>query len=121
MENNPELWINGYHESNSDAIAYRPSAHLWEKLPGNGAYIIRAKTAFVEAWIKRQYDVLDFHLETLKENPSTQPDCCIEYVPDTKYPLHWNELLGRIFHEEASKYLERIVFDIPIPDFNYYR
>lgn len=121
MQNNCEIWINGYHETGPEAIAYAPASHLWEKIPGNGAYIIRPKTVFVETWMKRQKEVLDKHYEELKKNPSTQPDCCIEYVPGTKYPLHWNELLGRIFHEESAKYLDRIIFDIPMPDFNFYR
>ena len=121
MQQNPEIWVNGYHECSSDAIAHRPAAHLWDKLPGNGAYIIRAKTPFVKAWIEKQAATLDKHYEALRENPSTRPDCCIEYVPGTKYPLHWNELLGRIFHEEASKIIDRIRFEIPMPDFNYYR
>jgi hypothetical protein len=121
MEALPEKWINGYHETSSDAIAFRPAAHLWEGLPGNGAYIIRPKTEFVERWYNRQRAVLDEKLEQLREHPSTQPDCCIEYVPGTKYPLHWNELLGRIFHEEASKHTHRIIFSIPTPGFEYYR
>jgi hypothetical protein len=121
MKNEPEVWINGYHESNPDAIAFRPACHLWEKLPGNGAYIIRPQTPFVIEWTNKQAKVLDSHLESLRENPSTQPDCCIEYVPGTKYPLHWNEILGRIFHEETAKIVDRIKFDIPLPDFNFYR
>jgi len=121
MNADPEKWINGYHETSSDAIAYRPASHLWEKLPGNGAYIIRSKTDFVKRWYERQLAVLDEKLELLRENPSTQPDCCIEYVPGTKYPVYWNELLGRIFHEEASKHTDRIIFSIPTPGFEFYR
>jgi hypothetical protein len=121
MEANPENWINGYHETSSDAIAFRPASHLWEKLPGNGAYIIRSNTEFVKKWYYRQLAVLDEKLELLRANPSTQPDCCIEYVPGTKYPLHWNELLGRIFHEEAAKYTDHIIFSIPTPGFEFYR
>jgi len=121
MEADPEKWINGYHETSSDAIAFRPAAHLWERLAGNGAYIIRPKTEFVKRWYYRQLSVLDEKLERLRENPSTQPDCCIEYVPGTKYPLHWNELLGRIFHEESAKHVDRIIFSIPTPGFEYYR
>ena len=121
MATDPELWVNGYPESTPDAIAFKPAAHLWDKLAGNGAYIIRANTPFVVAWTNKQSAVLDHHYEALKENPSTQPDCCIEYVPGTKYPLHWNELLGRIFHEESAKIVERIRLEIPVPDFNFYR
>lgn len=121
METDPEIWVNGYPESSSDAIAFKPAAHLWDKLAGNGAYIIRANTPFVVEWTNKQAVVLDHHYEALKENPSTQPDCCIEYVPGTKYPLHWNELLGRIFHEESAKIVERIRLEIPVPDFNFYR
>jgi len=121
LEKDPEVWINGYHESCPEAIAFGPAAHLWEHLPGNGAYVIRAQTPFVIEWTNKQAHVLNHHYEALKENPSTQPDCCIEYVPGTKYPLHWNELLGRIFHEEAAKVIDRIRFNIPLPDFNFYR
>lgn len=121
LENNPDIWVNGYPEAGPDAIAHRPSAHLWDKLPGNGAYVIRSKTAFVKAWFERQARVLDEKLESLRENPSTQPDCCIEYVPGTKYPLYWNELLGRIFHEEAAKITERIRLEVPTPGFEFYR
>lgn len=121
MQTNPDIWVNGYPEANADAIAHRPSAHLWDKLPGNGAYICRPKTSFVEAWIKKQAETLDRHYEALKENPSTQPDCCIEFVPGTRYPLYWNELLGRIFHEEAAKITQHVKLEIPTPNFHYYR
>jgi hypothetical protein len=123
MEKDHEKWINGYHETCDEAIAFKPAAHLWEKLPGNGAYIIRSKTEFVKSWYERQLAVLDNKLELLRENPSTQPDCCIEYVPGTKYPVYWNELLGRIFHEESAKHIDtgRIIFSIPTPGFEFYR
>ena len=121
MESRNDIWINGYHESEPAAIAYSPAAHLWEYLPGNGAYIIRKKTEFVKEWIDRQADILNERYEALKANPSTQPDCCIEYVPGTKYPMYWNELLGRIFHEIAAKHTDKILFSIPVPDFNFYR
>ena len=84
-------------------------------------FALRSKTDFVKRWYERQLAVLDEKLELLRANPSTQPDCCIEYVPGTKYPLHWNELLGRIFHEEASKHTDRIIFSIPTPGFEFYR
>lgn len=121
MQKNPEIWINGYHETCPESIAHGPSAHLWDRLPGNCAYIIRPKTEFVAAWKRHQGEVLDRHYEALKKHPSTQPDCCIEYVPGTLYPLHWNEILGRIFHEESAKCVDRIRFDIPTPNFNFYR
>ena len=121
MTNDPEIWVNGYPEGGPEAIAHAPSSHLWNRLPGNGAYICRPKTDFVKGWFEKQARVLDEKYEELKANPSTQPDCCIEYVPGTRYPLHWNELLGRIFHEEAAKIVDRIKLEIPIPDFNFYR
>lgn len=121
MDKNENIWINGYPESEPAAIAYKPAADLWQKLPGNGAYIIRKQTAFTKEWVEKQSAVLDEKYEALKANPSTQPDCCIEYVPGTTYPLHWNELLGRIFHEVAAKHTEKILLSIPVPDFNFYR
>ena len=121
LENDPEIWVNGYPESCPEAIAFKDAAHLWQRLAGNGAYVIRGNTPFVKAWFAKQAATLDKHYESLKENPSTQPDCCIEYVPGTKYPLHWNELLGRIFHEESAKIVDRIRLEIPVPNFDFYR
>jgi len=121
MESNPDIWINGYHESCPESIAYSPSSHLWERLPGNCAYVMRSKTDFVKEWHEEQCKVLDEKYELLKENPSSHYDDCIDYYPDTKYPLYWNEILGRIFHRVASKYLDHILFSLPVPNFCYYR
>jgi hypothetical protein len=121
MQENPEIWINGYHESCPESIACANVNHLWMKLPGNCAYIIRPNTYFVKEWYERQKMLLDERLNALKENPSHATDCCREFYPDTKYPIGWNEMLGRIFHKVAAKYMDRILFSIPLPNFDYYR
>ena len=121
MQENPEIWLNGYHESCPESIACHEVNHLWRVLPGNCCYIVRSNTYFVKEWYNRQKALLDERLEALKENPSHATDCCREFYPDTKYPMGWNEMLGRIFHKVAAKYTDRIWFSLPLPNFNYYR
>ena len=121
MQKNPEIWINGYHESCAESIACHEVKHLWNKLPGNCCYIVRKNTYFVREWYDRQKQLLDERLEALKANPSHATDCCPEFYPDTKYPIGWNEMLGRIFHRVAAKYTDRILFSLPLPNFDYYR
>jgi hypothetical protein len=121
MQNDPEIWINSYHESCPENIASVEVNHLWDKLPGNCAYIMRPNTDFVIDWYKCQAKILDEKYELLKLYPSHATDCCIEYYPDTKYPVGWTEILGQIFHKLASKYTDRILFSLPTPNFDYYR
>ena len=121
MDNNPEIWINSYHESCPDSISCDEVKHLWDKLPGNCAYIIRPNTDFVKEWYECLCKILDEKLEALRENPSHATDCCIEYYPGTKYPLRWTEILGSIFHKLVAKYTDRILFSLPMPNFYYYR
>jgi hypothetical protein len=42
MNKNENIWINGYPESEPAAIAHRPAADLWQKLPGNGRHVLSA-------------------------------------------------------------------------------
>jgi Capsular polysaccharide synthesis protein len=121
MQENPEIWINGYHESCAESIACPEVNYLWRQLPGNCCYIVRPNTYFVREWYDRQKMLLDERLDALRENPSHATDCCREFYPDTKYPIGWNEMLGRIFHKVAAKYTDRILFSLPLPNFDYYR
>ena len=121
QDQSQDIWLNGYRETCPESIAHIESAHLYHLLPGNCAYIVRPNTPFVAEWYYAQQSLLDEKYETLRENPSTQPDCCVEHVTGTKYPFGWNELLGRIFHRVAAKYTDRFRFSLPTPDFCYYR
>ena len=64
--------------------------------------------------------MFDKYLDDLKKNPATFPQDCAE-VSDGKYPIGWNELLGRVFHKVVYKYRDRISNTLPISIFENYR
>jgi hypothetical protein len=115
-----DIFLNGYHEKSQDDVAGDERAKsLWKQLPANGAYIVRPGTEFTTKWYTRMVEILDSKLDTLKKNPSTNPQA----TPDTSpgYPIEWAEILGRIYHNIACEYLDKFLFTAPIPITKGYR
>ena len=52
-------------------------------------------------------------------NPSTNPQDSRE--KGNGYPIEWNEMLGRIFHNISYKYKEYLLNTLPISIFKNYR
>lgn len=115
---NDNYWICGYKEING-GVAYEPHSDKWELLIGNGAYICKPQTLLTKEWYNSMLALLDIKLELLKINPSTHPQDSSE--SGTGYPIGWNEMLGRIFHNISYKYKEHILNTLPISIFNNYR
>ena len=61
---------------------------------------------------------LDTKLDGLKAHPATHPQDCAER---SRYPIEWNEMLGRIFHRVSYKYKDKILQTVPIVSFSAYR
>jgi hypothetical protein len=119
---NPNILINGYHESSEDTIAGDDYVKLlYKEIPANSAYIIRPNTEFTKEWYRQLLSVLDSKLEALKKNPSTHPQA--QFTPNISpgYPIQWTEILGNIFHPLTCKYRDRILFTTPNPVINEYR
>lgn len=120
MKTHPEAYINGYSEKQTGDIAYGPVSHLYKKLVGNCAYIVRPNTPFTREWYNEMISLLDQKLPLLKKM-TVDPN-----VPDNQseqYPIEWNEMLGRIFHKVLSKYVDsdKILYTVPYPIVNNYR
>lgn len=120
LRNDDSKWIIGYQEQSPHAIAYTPHANFYKELIGNGAYICKANTKLTNEWYNDMITVLDSKLEKLKQYPSTFPQDKAE-ISNGKYPIEWNEILGRIFHRVCYTYKERILYTLPIPIFTSYR
>ena len=116
---NSDKWINGYKEING-GVAYVPIIDKWEELVGNGAYICKPQTPLTKEWYNEMILLLDEKLEKLKLYPSTFPQDCAE-VSNGKYPIEWNEMLGRIFHKICYKYKDKLLNTLPISVFYNYR
>ena len=116
-----DKWIIGYGENGSWDIAAPPeiSKH-WDKLIGNGAYIAKPHTPLTEEWYSEMIYVLDGNLEKLKQFPSTFPQDRCE-LNHGKYPIGWNQMLGRIFHKLSFKYIDKLIIGLPKLNFGNYR
>ena len=118
LKSNDNYWMCGYKETKL-GVAYEPHTDKWESLIGNGAYICKPQTLLTKEWYNSMLALLDIKLELLKINPSTNPQDSSE--SGTGYPIGWNEMLGRIFHNISYKYKEHMLNTLPICIFNNYR
>ena len=108
---NSNKWVCGYPEVNG-GVAYNPLIHKWSELVGNGCYICKPNTPFTNEWYNEMIELLDKKMELLKENPATNTRDCFEI--SKKYPIEWNEMLGRIFHKYNYKYKEYFSNELPM-------
>ena len=116
-----DKWICGYAEIDG-GVAYEPLKDKWKDLIGNGAYICKPNTPLTNEWYNDMIKLLDRKLEGLKLNPAKSPrNGHNEGGPDSKYPIDWNEMLGRIFHRLIYKYKDHVMNTLPISIFQNYR
>lgn len=115
---NSDKWMIGYKEING-GVAYQPYVNEWKELIGNGAYICKPQTPLTKEWYAEMLELLDNKLERLTLNPATQPRDSSE-ASGGKYPIEWNEMLGRIFHKINYKYKDMVLNTLPLPKFNNY-
>jgi hypothetical protein len=112
-------WINGYPEFPT-GVAYLPHAKYWNTLVGNGAYICKPNTPLTNLWYSEMIKLLDERFEALRENPARHPQDQ-HGLNGSKYPLEWNEMLGRIFHRISYDFRAHILNTLPISIFHSYR
>ena len=117
LHSQSNYWICGYPEI-TGGVAYPPIIDKWDKLIGNGAYICKPKTPLTTEWYNEMISLLDTKLPDLIVNPSSNPQDCREV---SKYPIEWNEMLGRIFHKISYKYVDHLLNTLPISIFHSYR
>jgi len=111
---NKDIIAIGYEEENSGCIAYEPHKPFYKDLIGNCAYIFRPNTALTLQWYNNMIQLLDKKFPILKENPAKHPY-------DQEYPIEWNEMLGRIFHNISLSFKDSILKTLPKPIFHSYR
>lgn len=114
-----DKWMIGYKEV-PGGVAYAPLSNKWRELIGNGAYICKSNTPLVIEWYNEMIQLMNKKYDKLKKHPSQHPQDQ-SGVNNTKYPIEWNELLGRIFHKIAYKYKDKLLNTLPISIFKNYR
>jgi hypothetical protein len=118
LNTNDNAWICGYKEL-PGGVAYGPLGSNWKELVGNCSYICKPKTPLTTEWYNEMLKLLDEKYEKLKQNPSSHPQDSAGY--ESKYPIEWNEMLGRIFHRVCHKHKEHSLNTLPSPIFENYR
>jgi hypothetical protein len=111
--------ICGYKEIGPHGVPVLELRDQWENLIGGGCYICKPNTDFTRKWYNRMIEVLDQKLDLLKANPSKYPQDCSE--DGTGYPLAWQEILGRIFHQVCYEERDKVSQSLPILLFHSYR
>ena len=111
--------ICGYKEIGPHGVPILELRDKWEHLIGGGCYICKPNTDFTRKWYRQMIEVLDKKLDLLKANPSKYPQDCSE--DGTGYPLAWQEILGRIFHQVCYEERDKVSQNLPILLFHSYR
>ncbi len=112
-------WIIGYRESKY-GVGVHELQDKWQDLIGNGAYICKPKTPFTTEWYNELHKILDNKLEQLQLHPAKESRDW-KGKNGSKYPLEWNEILGRIFHKLCYKYKDKIINTLPHPYYGNYQ
>ena len=113
MRADDSIVLNGYHEDGPWDIGNEHVRHLWSLLPGNCAYIVRPGTQFTRDWYEGMIKIMDSKLVELRLHPAPHPRACKR--EGSGYPIVWDEILGRHFHQVASNYVESLLFTVPKP------
>jgi hypothetical protein len=119
LYNATDKWMIGYKEVKG-GVAYPPLANEYNLLIGNGAYICKPNTPLTNTWYNEMIKLLDEKLDSLKQNPANHPR---DYsgCNGSKYPIEWNEMLGRIFHRVSYNYKDKLLNTLPISIFHSYQ
>ena len=122
LYNNDDKWIIGYQEIEHGSAYIPPNAPtlFYKELIGNCCYICKKNTPLTNEWYNEMISVLDKKLLKLMKYPSTFPQDRAE-ISNGKYPMEWNEMLGRIFQKHCYTYRNRLLYTLPPNNFTNYR
>ena len=128
MLDSSDKQFTGYPEMSPLDIAYVPVQHLYRNLIGNCSYIFKKESPFAKLWMDETNKKMDSISEELKMYPGDYHPRAIkggiqgvDENGDSKYPLEWNELLGRIFHRLLPEYMDSFIIGMPRINVNNYR
>jgi hypothetical protein len=128
LEQNNDKDFIGYPELSPTDIAYVPYQHLYKELIGNGSYIFKKSTEFAKEWLDETNKKMDEISEKLRLYPGDYHPRAVKGgindesgFENSKYPLEWNELLGRIFHKLLPNYKNSFIIRMPRINVSNYR
>ena len=125
-----DAYMCGYREKSPSAVAtsLKTVRSAYRSLPGMGHFIFKSYTPLTSKWITRVHSYLDNVMDSLIENPGTYHpravfggvhgrDLCLRIRHyNSRYPLHWNSLLGRILHPASYEHMNNLILSMPFID-----
>jgi hypothetical protein len=107
---NSDKLFSGYQERLPNDIGYKPVSQFYKELIGMGSFIFKAQTNFTKLWYDSTQQKMNEIYNKLILYPGHYHSRAIyggfhgkaqgdTKFNESKYPLEWNELLGRILHK----------------------
>ena len=97
-------------------------------LAGNGHYIFKPQTEIAKSCLLIMEKILDAKFDDLKKNPGDYHPRAVyggvyqgSGFESSRYPLTWNELLGRNFHKTCYENIGQFLLTMPFTNFCNYR
>ena len=128
--NNSNKWINAPNTpyntiiSNNKKRTMSLSPYTFKKNICTSTYIFKQETPITHEWFLLLHQILDTKLNDLKQNPSKDVrDFTGKKLSDntiSKYPIYWNELNAGILGDIIWKYRDKVLYELPFPNFNNY-
>lgn len=117
---NPNIWMIGRRELNSDCIGYVPGnewiKEKYQQLVTMGWIISRPQTEYLSRLLNAIHNILDNKLNDIINNPAIQPRQEHQIITDKSnylYPLRWLEIMGEIMHPLQLEYTQYIDYSLP--------
>jgi hypothetical protein len=126
LENNSQFDFIGYSERHPDHIASDKEEIKWSymSLCGCCHFIFKENTVFATKWLDKVHEILNFKKDKLQKYPGNYHPRAVTggvHNPETegifldsKYPLQWNEILGKILHQLMYESVGSFACGMPI-------
>ncbi len=127
----------GYPEKHRKDVAINSSISCipYMILPGMGQFIFKPKTSLTRNWLHKVHAILEHHHVSLEQYPGTYHPKAVNsgihsrnvldklLYRGSKYPLHWNEILGSVLHPLLYTYATggHVITPMPFVDTVNYR
>jgi hypothetical protein len=119
----------GYHELQKHDVCVSELRNYFNLIAGPVQFIFKSKTDFAKEWLSKTNQKMDEIFNQLQDNPGTYHPRAEtggvqgekKMFKESKYPLLWNELLGKIFQPLSYTYLNSGSLTMPYPNIENYR
>jgi len=126
--NTSDKLFNGSVEKRLEDIAYTPVSHAYKQLVVVCQFIFKPQTSFTKLWYDNTQKKMNEIYNRLIQYPGNYHPRAIfggahqdNGFKESKYPLEWNELLGRILHKLQYENIGKFLNTLPYPNTQNYR